>query len=110
MAAVKIGYIGVYTMTADDANQVNRRRTDAALTMGIENTRIPPEVRPAGAPGRLGTQRHVGKDHALGDQLPCIVVFTPDGILADLQVFLDGNDTLWLTSVTQVQNTPGSYW
>lgn len=94
-----IGRIVHYRLSAQDAEQIMRRRTDGhsiAMRMKIEGSH--PELRawPAGA------QAHIGNDVKEGDTFPMLVVKmwgdTPTSAVNG-QVFLDGNDVLWATSV-----------
>ncbi len=88
MITPSIGRIVHYTLTAQDAAEVNRRRSDAKVE-GAGNT---------------GKVVHVGNEARAGDIFPMLVTRvwgdTPDSSVQG-QVFLDGNDTLWVTSVQQ---------
>lgn len=106
-----IGRIVHYRLSADDAAQVNRRRTTGASiasrllwgTSGKHAEAIPAQsvdgdVRawPAGA------QAHIGNEAREGDTHPMLIVKTwGDNSTSAVngQVFLDGNDVLWATSV-----------
>lgn len=87
-----IGRIVHYTLAEEDADAINRRRTRQA--------------RPAG-PGNESWQGHVGNHVRAGDTYPAMVVrvFDPSVTTANLQVFLDGNDSFWATS--RVEGEPG---
>lgn len=78
-----VGRIVLYTLTSTDAEQINKRRDD---------------VQREGA-GQTGKVVHVGNAAKAGDACAAIVVRTFGGQAANLQVHLDGNDTLWRTSV-----------
>lgn len=84
-----IGRIVHYRLTADDAEMINRRRSD----FDAERAR---EVRP----GYVG---HIGNRVAQGDVYPATIVRVfgpadrPDAAV-NLQVSLDGNDLYWATS------------
>lgn len=84
-----IGRIVIYTVSADDAARINKRRKDFN-----DNTK---ENWP------LGAQAHVGNDVAEGDQFPMIVTRVWEGTanLINGQVMLDGNDNIWKTSLAQ---------
>lgn len=90
-----IGRIVHYTLSESDAQAINRRRDDA----------IAYRHNPAG-PGThrkpTGDQVHIGNKAHEGDVLPMLIVRVwgtqPDSVVNG-QVFLDGNDTLWVTSV-----------
>ena len=92
-----IGRIVHYKLNAGDAEAINRRRKDynaaraASYVPGVE---------------KLGTgeQVHVGNGASAGDVYPAMIVrtwgSTPESSV-QLQVFLDGNDTYWATSVNE---------
>jgi hypothetical protein len=98
-----IGRIVHYTLTKDDAEEINRRRTDSPAI--ISRMQLSPPQWPAGA------QAHIGNSVAEGDVYPAIIVrtwgSTPESS-CQLQVFLDGNDTYWATS-RSVGTTPGTW-
>jgi len=78
-----------------DAEQINRRRTSSQEI----STRIEAEKWP------LGAQAHIGNAARAGDVCPMLIVrvWGNDDVSAvQGQVFLDGNDTFWATSRTQV--------
>lgn len=87
-----IGRLVHYRLSADDATQINRRRTTGAIIA----TRMKYKAWPAGA------QAHIGNDAAEGDTFPMLIVrvwgTSPESAVNG-QVFLDGNDVLWVTSV-----------
>lgn len=94
------GRIVLYTLTAVDAEHVNRRREDAE---DHRATRVAD-----------GAQVHVGNTAFEGDQLAALIVrvWTNDGEpTVNAQVFLDGNDTLWITSrrYADKPGTPGTW-
>ncbi|MFC4146604.1 hypothetical protein ACFO0M_10085 [Micromonospora mangrovi] len=78
-----IGRIVHYTLTTFDAEAVNRRRKDFA---------------DQSTPGNTGFVGHVGNRVEAGDTYPAMVVRVFGADAANLQVFLDGNDTYWATS------------
>lgn len=86
-----IGRIVHYMLDPYDADAINRRRAAASSNL--------PEHRERGD----GSQLHVGNGVSAGDVLPMMIV-RAWGNTADCavngQVFLDGNDTYWATSVT----------
>lgn len=85
-----IGRIVHYTLAEQDAQAINKRRTDASRQMQThrENSN--------------GVQVHVGNAVSVGDVYPMIITCvwgtTPESSVNG-QVFLDGNDLLWVTSV-----------
>lgn len=87
-----IGRTVLYTLTAQDADAVNRRRSGAGnlnaagVTLASQN---------------LGAQIHVGNRVQEGDQFPMTIVRAwgdqPESAVNG-QVQLDGTDLLWVTS------------
>lgn len=91
---VTIGRIVRYTLTANDAQKVNRRRTHPGSIL----ERIERAVWP------LGAQAHIGTVVGVRDVFPMMVVQVwtlRDSMTVNGQVFLDGNDVLWVTGVAQ---------
>lgn len=83
-----------YTLNAADAEAINRRRTDFA-------------ARPDG-PGNEGFQGHVGNSARAGQAYAALVVCVFEGAeVANLQVYLDGNDSYWATS--RREGEPGEH-
>jgi hypothetical protein len=86
-----IGRILLYTLTADDAQKVNRRRTTgAAIAERMRDKRWPE-----------GAQAHIGSTVNAGEQYPLIVTATYGQGKIGGQVFLDGNDTYWVSEVIE---------
>lgn len=83
-----------YVLSEHDAQQINKRRQDAAASrIAAENS---------------GAIVHFGSSVTPGDQCPMIItrVWADEDIVTEAtavngQVLLDGNDTLWVTSVKQ---------
>jgi hypothetical protein len=92
-----IGRIVWYTLTSQDAEEINRRRRDAE---GFRRSAMNGPPSEAGGPGRSGHVEHHGNDAGAGDEYPAMVVrvFDPAATAVNLQVHLDGNDTFWATS------------
>ncbi len=98
-----IGRVVHYCLHEDDAAQINRRRTTGAsiaerMKQDVTTPAPPPAfVWPAGA------QAHIGNVVKAGDVFPMIITAvwgtTPESAVNG-QVFLDGTDVLWVTSVT----------
>jgi hypothetical protein len=90
-----IGRIVHYKLNQQDADQINKRRHDAHNLNAAGVTL---------ASQGLGPQIHIGNTVSAGDVFPAIVVRrwgdTPESVI-QLQVFLDGNDTYWVTSVAE---------
>jgi hypothetical protein len=100
-----IGRIVHYKLSEADAEQVNRRREDAHRhyrgpvgSATIEFT---------------GDQRHIGNRVQEGDVYPMLIVrtwgSTPESAVNG-QVFLDGNDVLWVTSVGEGEGSRRFVW
>ena len=86
---ITIGRIVHYKLTQDDAKFMNKRREDAQKN--IEKVRDE----------SIGYQLHVGNAVSEGDTVPMIVVSVVNDNESNTvngQAFLDGNDTLWITS------------
>lgn len=85
-----VGRIVHYTLTEADAEAINRRRADAANSLAQHREAAD------------GTQVHAGNRAKEGDVLPMLIVRVWNEVPGTVngQVFLDGNDTLWVTSVT----------
>lgn len=98
-----IGRIVHYRLSADDAAQVNRRRTTGASIADRIKTLVHTtgDEKLAGWP--IGAQAHIGNEAKEGDTFPMMIVqvWGPSETSAvNGQVFLDGNDVLWATSVS----------
>lgn len=115
---ISIGRIVLYTLTEEDAVQVNRRRTDGpSIAARIKNNSIPyrdlhgePD-NPLPSTWPLGAQAHIGNLVSAGDVFPMMVTRrwgVGDETGVNGQVFLDGNDTIWATSVCE--GTGGHTW
>lgn len=88
-----IGRIVHYRLSEQNANEINRRREDASGNMMAHKQ------------NGNGVIIHAGNPVSAGDIYPMVIVRTwgPDEHHAvNGQLLLDGNDTLWLTSVGQV--------
>jgi hypothetical protein len=99
-----VGRIVHYTLTTDNAEQINRRRTTGKAIAD----RIPDGKWPAGA------QAHIGNGAHAGDVLPLLICrvwpdeYGPGVPGVNGQVFLDGNDQLWVTSAKEGTD-PGTW-
>ena len=93
-----IGRIVQYRLSADDAVQINRRRTTGASIAERMKYGDDPQLKawPAGA------QAHIGNSVSEGDTFPMMITRvwgdTPNSAVNG-QALLDGNDVLWVTSV-----------
>ena len=87
-----------YKLSAENAAQINRIRTNSASIA----ERIKEKIWPTGA------QAHIGNEAKEGQILPMVVVGIWSDTCINGQVFLDGNDTFWVTSALQGDN-PGNW-
>lgn len=91
-----IGRIVHYKLSEQDATQINKRRSDFAKTLR--------ESHKEGKPLDSGYVAHIGNNAEAGQVFPAMIVrvwgSTPESVV-QLQVFLDGADTLWACSVAQ---------
>lgn len=89
----------MYRLRPEEVRAVNKHRDDARTAMGDPK-------RPAD-----GAQVHVGNHVNPGDEYPMMIARVwgsePDSYVNG-QVFLDGNDVLWVTSV-KVGEGPGTF-
>lgn len=86
------GRIVQYTLTELDALQIMRRRQDAKRNIA------------AGTVGNTGFMLHVGNDVKAEDNYPLLITRawgSTEGSAVNGQVLLDGNDNLWVSSVSQ---------
>ena len=92
---VTIGRIVHYILSEQDAENINRRRVAKPYDPGW-----PP-----------GAQAHVGNFVKAGEIVPmivCVVWTNEPNSGVNGQAFLDGNDSLWVTSAQQ-GTTPGTW-
>jgi hypothetical protein len=116
-----MGRMVVYTMTEQDAEQINRRRTSGReIAERIKNNSLTvgdldqDEVFPAMWP--LGAQAHIGNAVTAGESYPCIIVRVWDDEFGtgkpgiNGQVLLDANDQFWVKSAGEApEATPGKW-
>lgn len=99
-----IGRIVHYALSEADAQAINRRREDAYRTMRTGQG----VLRKAD-----GDQVHIGNRAQEGDVYPMLIVrtwgTTPESVVNG-QVFLDGNDVLWVTSVGEGEGPRRFVW
>lgn len=94
----RLGEVVTYRLTENDAIQINRRRTSGTkIAEGIAAGKWP-----------LGAQAHIGNEVKAGERYPMIIVHAWGGTYVNGQVMLDGNDTLWVTSV-MLGDEPGNW-
>ena len=79
-----------YRLSAENAALINKRRS--------ESTAAPV----------MGGQLHDGNEAREGQILPMVITAIWSDTLVNGQVFLDGNDSFWATSVAQ-GNEPGNW-
>ena len=91
---VTIGRIVLYTLSEDDAKQINRRRTSGEAIAG----RIKRNTEDA-TYWPIGAQAHIGNEVKAGDEFPMMVTRVWESGYVNGLVLLDGNDCLWATSV-----------
>ena len=113
-----IGRIVHYRLSAQDVEQITRRRTTgASIAERMKDAATTLEIPAEGAPQRCvygwpaGAQAHIGNDVHEGDVFPMLIVRTwgsTAGAAVNGQVFLDGNDVFWATSRT-VGEQPGQF-
>jgi hypothetical protein len=88
-----IGRIVHYTLSEQDAAQINKRRSDARNLNAAGVTL---------ASQGLGPQIHIGNKVEAGDVFPAIIVRVWESAKScNLQVLLDGNDTFWACSIPE---------
>jgi len=92
---VTVGRIVHYILSETDAEQINRRRTSRKDIAERINNNEPNNIMwPEGA------QAHIGWAVLPGEVFPMIVTKATESIVNG-QVFLDGNDCLWVVGITQ---------
>jgi hypothetical protein len=86
--APSVGRIVHYRLSEQDATEINRLRDDTRVRMA------------AGGGYAPGVQVHQGNCASAGDLCPAVIVrvFNPASPTVNLQVLLDGTDTVWATS------------
>ena len=99
-----IGRIVHYRLSADDATQINRRRTTGhsiAERMKVQLSQVECITPLLGWP--TGAQAHIGNEVREGDTFPMMITRvwgdTPT-CAVNGQALLDGTDVLWVTSVS----------
>lgn len=96
-----IGRIVQYKLTEQDALAINRRRADTQAHLDEHRANA------------NGVQVHVGNKASAGDIFPMLITRvwgdTPESSVNG-QVFLDGNDSLWVTSVACFYGHDGTEW
>lgn len=108
-----LGRIVHYKLTAEDATQINQRRTTGGAIASRMKSSSPADegddARIYGWPA--GAQAHIGNEVKEGDVFPMLItrVWGSDPTSAvNGQAYLDGNDVLWVTSA-QVGDQPHQF-
>jgi len=83
-----VGRLVHYTITAANAEATNKRRNDATRSMADHRENA------------NGVQVHFGNVAREGDVYPLLIVRVWPDDLVNGQAFLDGNDSLWVTSAS----------
>lgn len=94
-----IGRIVHYRLSVDDAFQINRRRTSGKSIADRIQILLNRDPVIKGWPE--GAQAHIGNEAKEGDTFPMLITKTwgsNSTAAVNGQVFLDGNDVLWVTS------------
>lgn len=97
---ITAGRVVYYTLDQKDAEAINRRRTDSQTI----REQIKDGVWPVGA------QAHIGNVAVEGQIFPMMVVVVWGSGLVNGQVFLDGNDQFWATSISEAQISQARCW
>jgi hypothetical protein len=95
-----LGSIVYYRLTEIDATQINRRRTTGSNIVRRIQKNDPNEM---SSSWPIGAQAHIGNEARVGQIFPMLVVRVSDAAakLVSGQVFLDGNDVLWVQDIHQ---------
>lgn len=95
-----VGRVILYTLDAQDVDQINRRRTTAfEVSQRLVNGEWPD-----------GAQAHIGNLARVGDVLPGMVIQVWGPTVVNAKIELDGTDQLWKTSIDVADEpTPGKY-
>lgn len=91
---ISVPRIVLYTLRAEEADKINQRR----------GANVHDPAWPQGAVA------HIGNYAQAGDVLPMLVVKHWSGDMVNGQVFLDGNDSLWVTSVHEGEPCKVGTW
>ena len=106
-----IGRTVIFRITEEQAQQINRRRTDGkAIADRIAKNTSATSAWP------IGAQAHIGNNVTAGQEFPLVIVAVwPDefgqgkpGVNG--QAFLDGNDSFWVTSAGEGAENGQWHW
>lgn len=107
-----IGRIVHYKLSSDDAKQINRRRTSGAhIAERLESRLVNPQGGRDIVAWPEGAQAHIGNEAKEGDMFPMMITRVWGSTATSAvngQAYLDGNDVLWVTSVS-VGDGPRTY-
>lgn len=96
MPAPTVGRTVLYKLNSYDVVTINTRRADFNA-----HSRANPRTE-AGAAGATGHIGHTGNPARIGDECAATIVRVfPGSACANLQIHLDGNDTMWVTSAAE---------
>lgn len=94
-----IGRIVHYVLSPQDAIEIDHRRTNAlSIRERIKENQWP-----------IGAQAHIGNKAQAGTVVPLIITAVWSDDCINGQAFLDGNDTLWKTSILKGEQNQG-FW
>lgn len=96
MPKPSIGRIVHYTLTEPEAKAINKRRSDAYESKIVAQN--------------SGAVVHFGNGCVEGDVFPMMITRVWNDDMVNGQVFLDGNDTLWVTSVHEGEGPRTYTW
>lgn len=91
---ISLGQIVLYTVSAQQADNINKRRTDGVQFPNPQS----------------GAVVHVGNQVSEGDVFPLMVTRVWVGNAVNGQLFLDGNDHLWVTSASEGAGPGFWFW
>jgi hypothetical protein len=91
----------LYTLDAEDAGGVNRRREDFQVFQATAANHKHPHARTAGGSGASGHVAHIGLQVRPGQELPADVVIVSESGTLCLQVLLPGSDVQWVMNVAE---------
>jgi hypothetical protein len=96
-----IGRIVHYILSDEDVKQINRRRTNGqSIAERIKEDKWP-----------IGAQAHIGNEiYQSGTIVPMIITVVWSETTINGQAFLDGNDTLWVTSSLEGTGQRNWFW
>lgn len=97
---ITVGRTVLYTLSEQDAIEINRRRTNGGSI--YDRMHQEPPAWPAGA------QAHIGNDARVGQVFPAVATRIWGPTATNFTVFLDGSDTYWATSRSE-GTEPGTW-